>query len=193
MDEMRGHDLVDLSDRALAALVTAEGNETAFRTLYRRHTPTLLAFVMRFLGGAEAEAEDVIQDMWMRAVKGLERFRWEASLRTWLTGIALNRAREVLRKQGRWVLDDGAGTDLPVPAADTVGRLDLEGALHALPTGYRIVLLLHDVEGFTHPEISRRLDIAVGTSRSQLFHARRAMRRLLGAGDSTGKADHDGT
>ena len=58
-------------------------------------------------------------------------------------------------------------------------RMDLERAIAALPDGYRTVLLLHDVEGFTHPEIGERLEIAVGTSRSQLFHARRALRGLL--------------
>ena len=57
--------------------------------------------------------------------------------------------------------------------------MDLEQAIRALPDGYRTVLVLHDLEGFTHPEIAERLEIAVGTSRSQLHHARRAVRQQL--------------
>jgi RNA polymerase sigma-70 factor (ECF subfamily) len=58
-------------------------------------------------------------------------------------------------------------------------RIDLERAIARLPNGYRTVLVLHDVEGYTHEEISRQLQIAVGTSKSQLFDARRAVRGLL--------------
>jgi RNA polymerase sigma-70 factor (ECF subfamily) len=170
------------TDRELAQRVTRLGDEAAFRTLYRRHTPPVYALVVRMLGDASAEADDVLQDAWMRAVRALPRFRWESTLRTWITGIAVNRVREVFRSRTRR-RDDGSLDDRPTPAGpvlDSGMRLDLEGALNALPEGYRTVLLLHDWEGYTHPEISQRLEIAVGTSRSQLFHARRALRRLLG-------------
>jgi RNA polymerase sigma-70 factor (ECF subfamily) len=171
-----------LADRDLAERVVHLGDERAFRALYRRHTPPMYALVVRMLGDARGEADDVIQDAWLRAVRALPRFRWESSLRTWVTGIAVNRVREVFRARGRR-RDDGDPDHAPTPSVEqpeTGLRLDLEQALSALPDGYRTVLLLHDLEGFTHPEISRRLDIAVGTSRSQLFHARRALRRLLG-------------
>lgn len=163
-----------------------EGDEAAFRALYRRYTPALYASALRLLGGDEAEAEDVVQDTWIRATRALPRFRWEASLRTWLTGIALNRTREILRRRSRRP-EAGNGVD-PERATwpDPVRRMDVEEALAALPDGYRTVLVLHDVEGYTHPEISRRLEIAVGTSRSQLHHARRALRRLLDGPESTG-------
>ena len=67
----------------------------------------------------------------------------------------------------------------PEPACDR--RLDLERAIERLPGRYRQVLVLHDVEGYTHQEIGRFLDIETGTSKSQLFHARKAMRQHLGA------------
>jgi RNA polymerase sigma-70 factor (ECF subfamily) len=189
---MTRREQADPTDRELATRVTEEGDEIAFRTLYRRHTPGLMAFVSRVLGSADAEAEDVIQDTWIRAVGALERFRWEATLRTWLMGIALNRSREILRRAGKWVFDESAALTIPVPPHDPVDRLDLEGALRALPVGYRTVLVLHDLEGFTHPEIGERLGIAVGTSRSQLFHARRTMRRMLEApgGDTEEGSQH---
>jgi RNA polymerase sigma-70 factor (ECF subfamily) len=89
------------SDRTLAGAIVGHGDEASFRTLYRRHTPSLYPFVLRVLGGAEEDAEDVIQDTWVRAVRGLATFRWESSFRTWLLGIGLNRAREILRKRKR--------------------------------------------------------------------------------------------
>ncbi|MGD8319322.1 MAG: sigma-70 family RNA polymerase sigma factor [Gemmatimonadota bacterium] len=169
----------DASDRDLSVRITRDGDEGAFRALYRRHTPSLYPFVLRILGHVEADAEDAVQDTWLKAVRALPRFRWESSFRTWLLGIGLNVAREALRRRAR---SDGANAGrreaavLPPP---TAARLDLERAIASLPEGYRTVLLLHDVEGFTHPEISDRLDIAIGTSRSQLHHARRALRRML--------------
>jgi RNA polymerase sigma-70 factor (ECF subfamily) len=167
------------SDRKLADEVTRSGDERAFRELYRRHTPTLYPFVLRVVGGSEADAEDVVQDTWIRAVQALPRFRWESAFRTWLVGIGLNRARELLRNRTRQTsMLEAQGPSRAAPPPDA-GHLDLERAIALLPDGYRTVLLLHDVEGFTHPEISRRLDIAVGTSRSQLHHARRTLRRLL--------------
>lgn len=171
--------MTEAPDRLLAARVAELRDERAFRTLYRRHTPALLPFVIRLLGGDENEAEDVVQETWIRAVEALPGFRWEAAFRTWLTGIALNRCRELLRQRARrseGVLEDAADHRFVVRAG---AGIDLERAIAALPEGYRTVLVLHDVEGYTHPEISERLDIAIGTSRSQLHHARRAIRRML--------------
>ena len=173
----------DIDDRELAARVQA-GDEAAFRALYRRHTPRLWPLVLRMLGGSGArpEAEDVVQETWIRAVEALDGFRWESAFSTWLVGIGLNCAREQLRKRRRrnetstdGILDR-LGDGRP---PDTEQRLDLEDAIAGLPDGYRTVLILHDLEGYTHPEIADRLGIAVGTSRSQLHHARRTVRELL--------------
>ena len=167
------------SDRELADQVTRTGNEGAFRELYRRHTPTLYPFVLRVVGGSEADAEDVVQDTWVRAVQALPRFRWESAFRTWLVGIGLNRARELLRQRSRRAALVAEQEPPRAVRPHDGSHVDLERAIAMLPDGYRTVLLLHDVEGFTHPEISERLDIAIGTSRSQLHHARRSLRRLL--------------
>lgn len=173
-DDSRG-----AGDRELAVRVRRDGDEEAFRTLYRRHSPYLYRFALQLLNGSQPEAEDVIQDTWLRAVQALDGFRWESTLRTWLTGITLNRAREILRKRDRWPGELPEVLPDPGPPSSVPDRIDLERAIGALPSGYRTVLVLHDVEGFTHQEISERLQIAVGTSRSQLHHARRAVRRAL--------------
>lgn len=173
------------SDRDLAALVL-EGDEAAFRELYRKHTPRLLALVLRFLGGNEPDAEDVVQEAWVRATERLGQFRWEAAFGSWLSAIALNLARESIRKHGRrreveWPEEEPAAVE-PLSRLETA---DLERAIAGLPTGYRTVLVLHDVEGYRHEEIAGMLGVTVGTSKSQLFHARRAVRHSLGA--RTGK------
>ena len=168
------------SDRSLAELVLG-GDELAFRQLYGRHTPRLYLLVLRFLGGAEADAEDVVQDTWLKATERLGTFRWEASFGSWLSAIGLNVARESLRKRGRREEQWSDESDYAGPAPrDKVDPLDLERAIRKLPDGYRTVLLLHDVEGYRHEEIAEQLGISSGTSKSQLFHARRAMRASLG-------------
>jgi RNA polymerase sigma-70 factor (ECF subfamily) len=136
----------------------------------------------RMLGShARPDAEDAIQETWIRTVRGLDAFRWQAAFSTWLTGIAVNCARESLRRRSRRneTSTEGVLERLGGPRPEPGRRLDLEEAIAALPDGYRTVLVLHDLEGFTHPEISERLEIAVGTSRSQLHHARRAVRKHL--------------
>jgi len=173
-------DLPASPDRALAEQVLA-GDEGAFRDLYRRHTPRLHQLALRLLGGAEADAEDVVQDTWIKAVEKLDTFRWESAFGTWLHAIAVNVAHEMMRRRGR-----RQETDLPEhlePAAaappERLEVMDLERAIAALPDGYRAVLVLHDVEGFTHEEIAEQLGIAAGTTKSQLFWARRAIRARL--------------
>jgi len=175
----------DLNDRELADLVIQRGDEAAFRMLYRRHTPAVYRFVLRLVGGNQQEAEDILQETGLRAARGLEGFRWKSALRSWLTGIALNRVRELARKKKRSLVEVDVEWEVPVPARDPGHRVDLERALELLPPGFRTVLVLHDVEGFTHQEIGERLGITDGTSKSQLHGARKAMRRLLGAGLET--------
>jgi RNA polymerase sigma-70 factor, ECF subfamily len=97
--------------------------------------------------------------------------------------ILLNRLRE-LERQERHVLplEDDIATDAPPERLPRdVDPLDLEAAIHALPPGYRRVLVLHDVEGFTHEDIAALLGVSPGTSKSQLSHARRRLRRALSA------------
>ncbi len=165
------------SDRQLA-LDFLDGSETAFRVLYRRHTPRLRGLVLRLLGGATDEADDVVQESWLRACAGLARFRWEAALSTWLCGIGVRTALEALRRGKRWS-DDAPLADMPASTPAPGAGLDVERALARLPTRQRTVLVLHDVEGYTHEEIGELLGIVAGTSKSQLAHAREALRSVL--------------
>lgn len=166
------------SDSMLVAAVR-RGDEAAFRTLYRRHTPRLLSVALRIVGGAIDDAEDVVQEAWIAAATALAGFRGDAAFRTWLTGIAINRARVLLRKRGRWTEMDGRTALMPIAPSRTGERVDLERAIALLPAGYRTVIVLHDIEGYTHDEIAELLGVATGTSKAQLYHARRALRAML--------------
>ncbi len=173
-------ELPAVPDRVLAQGVLA-GDEASFRELYRRHTPRLYQLALRLAGGAEADAQDLVQEAWIKAVERLGGFRWESAFGTWLHAIGVNVARELARKRGRRNEVDLAETTEPPAVAplDRVDVVDLEEAIAALPDGYRTVLVLHDVEGYTHEEIGELLGVAAGTTKSQLFRARRTVRARL--------------
>lgn len=196
-----------VDDRVAVEAFLARRDEDSFLTLYDRHTPALYLFALRTLGGVEQDAEDVVQEAWLRAVDRLQAFRWGSSLRTWLTGIVLNCAREALRRRRPAPLASfrdapppaglPAAAVLPAPArpasaddaqastkddAARVGTaIDLERALCRIPDDLRLTLLLHDVEGYTHAEIAELLGIRPGTSKSRTARAREHLRTLLGA------------
>lgn len=163
-------------------------DEAAFRRLYARHTPSLYALASRLLAGRSSDAEDVVQETWVRAVGRFGNFGWQSSLRTWLYAILVNCCRELWRSRREMVSDHDL--DLAITVTNTGLSLDIESALNQLPTGYRAVLVLHDILGLTHEEIGAQLAIEVGTSKSQLSRARHAMRRLLGT-DYTQHARED--
>ena len=161
-------------------------DEAAFRALYRRHAPGLWRMALRLARGAEDEARELVQETWVRAVEGLEGFRWESSLRTWLVSVAMNVARERARWAGREtpVGDPVGNVEMPPGVGrSTVEPIDLGRAIDALPDGYRKVLVLHDLEGFTHEEIGELLGVAAGTSKSQLHRARARVRARLTVGE----------
>jgi RNA polymerase sigma-70 factor (ECF subfamily) len=174
-----------LSDRELAESVISSGDEAAFEALYDRHTPSIYGFLLRLTAGDATEAEDLMQETWLRAARGLAGFQWRSAFRTWVIGIALNQFRELSRRNGRRITTVEETWEVPGNVMEPGVRMDLERALRLLPPGFRTVLVLHDVEGFTHRDIGKRLGINEGTSKSQLHEARRAMRRLLSTGPET--------
>lgn len=172
----------DPEDRQLVERFLARRDEAAFRALYRRHTPFLYRLLLRLSGGGAQAAEEGVQETWVRAVERLGEFAWRSQLRTWLAGIAIHWSQEDARRRRRDTaeLDDAT---LPAPRATApIDRMHLERAVSELPDGYRAALLLHDVEGFTHEEIAAALGVDAGTSKSQLFRARRTLRLMLQPG-----------
>jgi RNA polymerase sigma-70 factor, ECF subfamily len=160
----------------------ARGDERAISELYGRYSARVFSVVRR-LAGDDALAEDWAQEAWVRAIRALPSFRGESRFSTWLHRIAVNSALHGKRWRERRVERERPLDDAPVAASaeHAVLRLQLERALARLPDGMRQVLVLHDVEGYTHEEIGDFLGINAGTSKSQLFKARARMRALLAA------------
>jgi len=161
--------------------------------LYRAHAARVYTVVRR-LAGDDALAEDLAQDAWIRAFRKLHLFRGDASFGTWMYRLATNTALNRLRRRGR--RDEvEQEAELTSSAADlddaVINQRLLAEALDRLPPGYRRVLVLHDLEGHTHEEIGELLDVAPGTSKSQLHKARARMRELLDPGGSAAAAQSE--
>jgi RNA polymerase sigma-70 factor (ECF subfamily) len=163
------------------------GDEEAFGALYRAHVGRVHALCLRLAGDAEAAGE-LTQDVFVRAWEALPSFRGESAFGSWLHRLTLNvflgKRRATGRRERRVFTTDepallerpGGGAERGQPGV----RLDLEQAIAALPKGARSVFVLHDVEGYQHGEIARMTGIAEGTSKAQLFRARRLLREALG-------------
>lgn len=160
-----------------------QGDGGAVRELYQRHAGRVYAVVKRLAGHDEALAEDWAQEAWVRAIRALPTFRGDSRFTTWLHRIAVNSAlhgrRSRLRKAGRETAMMDDTFSVRAVAETSVLKLKLERAMERLPEGMRKVLVLHDVEGYTHEEIGEMLGVNPGTCKSQLFKARARMRRLL--------------
>ncbi|MGW8265731.1 MAG: RNA polymerase sigma factor [Longimicrobiales bacterium] len=158
-----------------------EGNGKAVRALYERYSPRVYAVVRRIAGDDDL-AQDYAQEAWIRAVRALPTFRGDSRFSTWLHRIAVNSALQALRKADTRTRREGPMPEAvpvdPVQGDTLLGDL-LERAMDQLPNGMRQVLILHDVEGYTHEEIGEFLGVSAGTSKSQLFKARAKMRELL--------------
>lgn len=170
--------VVDEEDALLVARLVRDRDPDAFHALYARHTPMLHALALRLTSSA-ADAEDVVHDTWLRAASALRTFRGESAVRTWLASVLINRVRELRRTRDHAPLDDHIEIANPEPLPTRIDPIDLERALAEMPDGYREIVLLHDVEGFTHEEIGFMLGIEPGTSKSQLSRGRRWLRQNL--------------
>jgi RNA polymerase sigma-70 factor (ECF subfamily) len=168
------------ADAADVALAVA-GDPAAFERLYRAHVPRMHSLARR-MAGSEA-ADELTQDVFVRAWQKLHTFRGEASFGTWLYRLGLNvilghrGAQSAARGRFAVAEDEAALGSSPPPPVEHA--IDLEAAIERLPRGARQVFVLHDVEGFKHDEIAQRLGITTGTSKAQLHRARMALRGHL--------------
>lgn len=168
------------------ALIEAcrRGEREAQHAFYENYRRRVFSLIARIVGAQDAE--ELVQEVFLRAYRGLAKFRGDAQLSTWMYRLAVNAAlSHATRTQARARRDLGEEALMALPAEDAPAtdprlRARLERALHALPAGYRAVLVLHDVEGLQHEEIADILGCRVGTSKSQLHKARAKMRELLG-------------
>lgn len=151
------------------------------RSLYERYAKRVFTTVYR-IAGDEALAEDCAQEAWVRAFRALPSFRGDAQFSTWLLRIAMNEALSVVRRRTRRPVEEELDPmhAAPMIEVDVLDRQRIERALVRLPEGMRKIIVLHDMEGFTHTEIATIMGNTASTCRSQLFKARARMRELLG-------------
>lgn len=188
-------DYAVLDDNALVGLV-GQGDHEAFRHIMQRFG-RLLFRVARGVVDDDAEAEDIVQETFLRAYRKLDTFRGDAPLRTWLLSILLNEARSQLRKRHLMVRldqidssvlepywasqtrsDAGAGDPVSLAARAEIHRL-LAGAIERLPSAYRAVYRLRELEERSVEETAARLALKPQTVKTRLHRARRLLRQSL--------------
>ena len=164
----------------------AAGDRQAFERLYHAHMQRVFSICVRMCGD-RTRAEELTQDVFVRAWEKLRLFRGESAFSTWLHRLAVNVVLNDRKTQGRErsraaVSDDDEdaeqsyGAAAPPPHAD---RMDLEAAIAMLPPGARRVFVLHDIEGYRHEEIAEMLGVTAGGSKAQLHRARLLLREAL--------------
>ncbi len=181
----------DASEREAIERLQA-GDSSAFEILYHQHKKRIFNLCLRMTGN-RAAAEDLTQEAFLTVFRRIETFRGESRFSTWLHRIAVNCVLMHVRERNCRIPEvamDEFETPGSEPLRDRFGALDpclefsldrlaLESAIAELPPGYRIVIVLHDIEGYEHSEIAQLLGCSVGNTKSQLHKARLKLRRLL--------------
>jgi RNA polymerase sigma-70 factor (ECF subfamily) len=169
------------------------GDHQAFAELYNLHKRRIYSLCLRMVGNV-AEAEDLTQEAFLQLHRKIATFRGDSAFSTWLHRLAVNVVLMQLRKKGLSLIsldeamepnpEEGPNRSFGAPdltLTGTIDRLVLERAIADLPDGYRLIFILHDVEGFEHNEIASMLDCSIGNSKSQLHKARLKLRDALRA------------
>jgi len=165
----------------------AEGNVESFEKIYRRHHKRVYSLCIR-MAKNPSDAEDLTQEVFLQLFRKLHTFRGESSFTTWLHRLTINQVLMHFRKpliRTEKTTEDGVtpirivtGTENPLRMSQ-IDRIALNEAIEQLSPGYRMVFILHDLEGYEHDQIGKMLGCAVGTSKSQLHKARLRLRQLL--------------
>jgi RNA polymerase sigma-70 factor (ECF subfamily) len=160
-----------------------KGDADAFERLYRAHVGRVTALCLRLTGDGQA-AEELMQDVFVKAWERLPAFRGESALSTWLHRVTVNAFLHERRSAGRRgaheeTTDDISAIPVAMVSSDPGDRMDLEGAIARLPKGARTAFVLHDIEGYKHEEIAAMSGIAAATVRAQLHRARRLLMEAL--------------
>lgn len=155
------------------------------KALYEQYASQMFRVCLRYASDHE-EAEDMLQDGFIKVFRDIAQFRSEGPLGAWIRKIMVNTALSHLRKKKDHILHvpdiTTLATNYHVEGPSMESQMDAEkllGYLQHLPQGYRTIFNLYALEGYTHEEIAEKLQISVGTSKSQLFKARDYFKRIL--------------
>ncbi len=168
----------------LTVLRAQQGETAAFEQLYHAHVGRVYALCLRLCGDS-ARAEELTQDVFVRAWEKLGSFQGKSAFGTWLHRLAVNvvlgdRRSEGVRVHRVFGTDEPEKYETPsMRGADPGTAMDLERAIAQLPPGARAVFVLHDVEGYKHEEIAEMLGVTTGATKAQLHRARMLLREAL--------------
>ncbi|HWV33785.1 MAG TPA: sigma-70 family RNA polymerase sigma factor [Dyadobacter sp.] len=151
----------------------------AQRQLYDRYKKAMYTLAYRITGDFD-DANDVLQDSFLEVFKHLNQFRGESTLGAWVKQIVVRKSTKKKRLVIWQNVDDYTGEGVDWGESE-INAAHLETAVLSLPDGFRTIFVLAEVEGYTHREIAVMLNISEGTSKSQLFHAKRKLRAMLSA------------
>lgn len=159
-----------------------EGNRRMQEELYKRFSPRMYAVCLRYAGNAE-EAEDILQEGFIKVFKKLDSFRSEGSFEGWVRRIFVNTAIEHFRRK-RYLMpvtekEENTIEGKYVSVLDNLAEKDIISLVQELSPGYRTVFNMYVVEGYTHKEIADMLGISEGTSKSQLSRAKVILQEMV--------------
>ncbi|MCF0053620.1 RNA polymerase sigma factor [Dyadobacter chenwenxiniae] len=152
-------------------------DRTAQRLLYDRYKKAMYTLAYRITGDFD-DANDVLQDAFLDVFRHLDQFRSESSLGAWIKKIVVRKSTKKKRIV-IWQNPDESTGEIINWGEDEINAAHLEAAILLLPDGFRTIFILAEVEGYSHREIAAILEISEGTSKSQLFHAKRKLRSIL--------------
>jgi len=150
----------------------------AQRALYERYKDAMYTLAYRITGDLDT-AQDVLQEAFLAVFKGLQHFRRASTLGAWIKTIVVRTAYKKLRRSAPLEPLEDKHSQERVDWGDYLDAAYLEQAIQSLPAGYRSVFVLIEVEGYAHKEVAEMLGISVGTSKSQLYHAKRHLKRII--------------
>jgi RNA polymerase sigma-70 factor (ECF subfamily) len=180
-------------DQTLVARVQ-RGEKGAFDLLVRKYQHKVAKLISRYLSN-RAEVEDITQEVFIKAFRGLPGFRGESAFYTWLYRIAVNTAKNYLESQGR----RPPGTGIDIESAEVLDSMEslrdvatpernmltgeiaetVNRAIAALPPDLRTAITLRDLDGLSYEEIAQVMECPIGTVRSRIFRAREAINKEL--------------
>jgi RNA polymerase sigma factor (sigma-70 family) len=161
----------------------AKGNSKAQRALFDKFAPKMLAVCQRYLRNSQ-EAEDVLQDSFVKVFQKIVDFKMDGSLEGWIRRIMVNTALDTIRKNKK-LLDDVQIDDVQYKVSFTDHQFDgmdlaqLMKMIEDMPDGYRVVFNMFAIEGYSHKEIAETLGVTENTSKSQYSRARAFLRTQL--------------
>lgn len=156
-----------------------ENDQLAQRKLYDQYKRAMFTICYRITGDYE-QAQDVLQEGFVKVFRGLPSFRGDSTLGAWIKTIIVRTAYGKLRSRKMFFEPlDNVPADEVVDWGDFLQAEYLEKAILSLPDGYRTVFTMIEVEGYSHKEVAEMMGISTGTSKSQLFYAKRKLREIL--------------